>query len=58
MNFSVDNPPSRNEFILNMEAKINDPEFLGDTAGLLRKGKSYEPLLAYELVKTELIENI
>jgi predicted nucleotidyltransferase component of viral defense system len=58
MKFSVDNPPSQREFILNMEAKINDPEFLGDTTGLLRQGQSYEPLPAYELVKTELIENI
>ncbi len=58
MKFSVDNPPSRKEFILNMEAKITDPEFLGDTAGLLRQGQSYEPLPAYELVKSELIRNI
>jgi len=56
--FSVDKPPSQREFILNMEAKINDPEFLGDTTGLLRQGQSYEPLSAYELVKRELIENI
>ncbi|MDD3945987.1 MAG: nucleotidyl transferase AbiEii/AbiGii toxin family protein [Bacteroidales bacterium] len=58
MKFSVDNQPSRNEFILNMEAKINDPEFLGDTTGLLRQGQAYEPLPAYELVKSELIVNI
>jgi len=58
MKFSVDNPPSQREFILNMEAKINDPEFLGDTAGLLRQVQPYEPLHAYELVKTELIEKI
>jgi hypothetical protein len=58
MKFSDDNPPSRREFILNMEAKINDPEFLGDTTGLLRQGQAYNPLTAYELVKTELIEKI
>ena len=58
MKFSVDSPPSQREFILNMEAKITDPEFLGDTIGLLRQGQSYEPLPAYELVKTELIEKI
>jgi hypothetical protein len=58
MKFSVDNPPSQKEYILNMEAKINDPEFLGDTTGLLRQGQVYEALAAYELVKTELIEKI
>jgi predicted nucleotidyltransferase component of viral defense system len=58
MKFSVDKPPSQREFILNMEAKINDPEFLGDTTGLLRQGQLYEPLSAYELVKTKLIEKI
>ncbi len=58
MKFSVDNPPSQREFILNMESKINDPEFLGDTTALLRPGQEYEPLAAYELIKTELIEKI
>ena len=58
MKFGVENTPSQREYILNMEAKINDPEFLGDTAGLLRQGQPYEPLHAYELVKTELIEKI
>lgn len=58
MKFSVDNPPSQKEYILNMEAKINDPEFLGDTTGLLRQGQEYEPLAAYELIKTDLIEKI
>ncbi|MGE0021153.1 MAG: nucleotidyl transferase AbiEii/AbiGii toxin family protein [Draconibacterium sp.] len=58
INYSVNNPPSQKEFILNMEAKITDPEFLGDTTGLLRPGQAYEPLPAFELVKTELIERI
>jgi predicted nucleotidyltransferase component of viral defense system len=58
MEFSVNNPPSQIEFILNMEAKITDPEFLGDTTGLLRPGQLYEPLTAYELVKTTLIAKI
>ncbi len=58
MKLSVDNPPSQREFILNMEAKITDPEFLGDTTGLLRHEALYDPLTAYELVKSELIEKI
>lgn len=58
MKFSVDNLPSQREFILNMEAKIIDPEFLGDIKGLLRQGQLYKPLHAYEVVKTELIDKI
>lgn len=58
MKFSAGNPPSRSVFLQNMEAKINDPEFTGDTTGLLRKERSYNPLIAYELVKGELIDSI
>jgi predicted nucleotidyltransferase component of viral defense system len=58
MKFSVNKPPSQREFILNVDAKITDLEFLGDTAGLLRQGQAYEPLPAYDLVKKELIEKL
>lgn len=36
ISFSVTQPPTRKQFILNMEEKLQDPEFLGDTALLLR----------------------
>jgi predicted nucleotidyltransferase component of viral defense system len=58
MNFSVEKPPTQKEFILNMEAKMQDSEFLGDITGLIRPAISYDPWLAYELVKQKLIENI
>lgn len=58
MSFSVDNLPSRQEFLLNIERKIEDPEFLGDTEMLLRPGENYNPPEAWSLVKTELIEKI
>ena len=58
MKFSVENPPSQKEFMLNLETKIQDAEFLGDTAALLRLDTPYNPHEAYELVKTELIEKI
>ncbi len=41
-----------------MEAKIEDAEFLGDTTALLRPTEEYNAQAAYELIKTELIENI
>jgi predicted nucleotidyltransferase component of viral defense system len=58
MNFVVTNPPSQKEFLLNMEAKVLDSEFLGDTRGLLRSNEVYEPLDAYELIKSELLLKI
>ena len=58
MNFSVEKPPTQREYLLNMDAKMQDPEFLGDTTALLRPDIPYDPLKAYELVKTSLIEKI
>lgn len=58
MNFSVDNPPSQREFILNLEVKMQDPEFIGDTTALLKPDVPYNPQEAYELVRTSLIERI
>ena len=55
---SVDEPPSRQEFIQNMDAKMQDTEFLGDITALIRPELPYTPSLAYELIKTELIERI
>lgn len=58
MRFSVANPPSQIEFIHNIETKIQDSEFLGDTMALLRPEIQYDPQQAYYLVKGELIERI
>jgi len=58
MKFSVEKPPTRKEYILNMEAKMQDREFLGDTTALLRLDVPYNPQEAHELVKTTLVERI
>jgi predicted nucleotidyltransferase component of viral defense system len=58
MKFSVAQPPTRKQFLRNMEEKIIDDEFLGDTKSLLRPDEKYDPNKAWELVKTELVENI
>lgn len=59
MNFVVgNNLPTQKEFILNMEEKMLDSEFLGDTQLLLRNGKAYDPQEACELVKNCLIDKI
>ena len=41
-----------------MEQKIEDEEFLGDTAMLLRVDEKYNPVKAWELVKNQLIEKL
>lgn len=58
MAFSVEKPPTQKQFVLNMEEKMQDPDFEGDIYGLLRPGVEYDQNNAYELIKTELIEKI
>ena len=56
--FVVNNPPTQKEYILNMEQKIEDEEFLGDTNMILRPDEKYKPVEAWELVKNQLIEKL
>ncbi|MCL2329568.1 MAG: nucleotidyl transferase AbiEii/AbiGii toxin family protein [Bacteroidetes bacterium] len=56
--FVVDNPPTQKEYLLNMEQKIEDTEFLGDIEMLLRPNEVYNPQEAWELVRKELIEKL
>lgn len=58
MAFSVDKPPTQRQFIMNLEEKIQDPDFEGDLYGLLRPAVKYNQNKAYELIKTELIEKL
>lgn len=58
MEFVVNQLPSKKQFIQNMEAKMKDPEFLGDTSALIRPDEKYNQLEAYELVRTEIIERL
>lgn len=58
MAFTVENLPTYKQFVNNMEAKMSDEEFLGDTMGLLRPEMSFEPLASYRLVKETLIDRL
>ena len=58
ISFAVDKPPTRKQFILNIEEKLFDPDFTGDIYGLLRPGVDYDQDKAYHIIKTELIEKI
>lgn len=58
MAFVVERPPTYKQFVNNMEMKMNDLEFLGDTIGLIRPEMAYDPLTAYQLVQESLIERL
>ena len=49
---------SQQEFIENLEKKINDQDFLGDMQGLLRIDESYDIVKAYEFIKEEILGKI
>ena len=56
--FVVDNPPTQKEYLQNMEMKMQDEEFLGDTNLLLRQNDKYNSTEAWELVRNQLIEKL
>ena len=58
MSFVVDNPPTQKEYLLNMELKMQDKEFLDDTNLLLRPDDKYNLTEAWELVRNQLIEKL
>ncbi|MDD4713225.1 MAG: nucleotidyl transferase AbiEii/AbiGii toxin family protein [Bacteroidales bacterium] len=59
MNFVVgSNVPTQKEFLLNMEEKMQDDDFLGDTQLLLRDGEAYDPQEAYKLIKKDIISKL
>jgi len=51
-------PPSKKEFLINIEEKENNPDFIGDMEALLRPEIKYNQAAAFEWLKDELIENI
>jgi len=53
--FVTENPPTQKEYLQNMELKILNEEFLGDTHLLLRPDERYHPDEAWELVKNQII---
>ncbi|MCB9196584.1 MAG: nucleotidyl transferase AbiEii/AbiGii toxin family protein [Flavobacteriales bacterium] len=49
-------PPSKKEFLLNIESKEKDHEFTGDMEALIRAGVKYNQEAAFDWLKHELIE--
>lgn len=58
MDFVVDHIPTYKEYLLNMEDKMQDDEFLGDTAGLIRREDNFNPQESYDLVKSRLLDRM
>ena len=50
--------PTHSLFTTNVEEKLKNKEFLGDTKDLLRPGTVYDPIEAYVSVKKELIDRL
>lgn len=58
MKFVVDHPPSKKMYLQNMEAKMQDDDFSGDIAGLIRPTEQYNQTAAFELVKKNLLDKL
>lgn len=59
MKFSLDKPiPTKKEFLLNIERKKTDNEFLGDTTALLRTEEKYNHGEAFGLITELLIDKM
>lgn len=56
--FVVQQPPTHRQFILNMEEKMQDSDFLTDSELLLRPGFIFNPHEAYNVVKAKLIDKL
>lgn len=58
MSFAVQQPPTYKQFINNIEEKMSDPDFLGDTQNLIRPDREFNPWSGYELVRSRLIDKL
>jgi predicted nucleotidyltransferase component of viral defense system len=58
MKHEVTGIPPKESFLKNLEDKMNNPEFLGDTTALLRPDEIYDPKEGFRLVKSELIDKM
>ena len=58
MHHSDGNLPTQELYKKNVEEKINDQEFIGDTIALIRPEENWEAKEAYELIKTEILEKL
>ena len=58
MKFSVNSIPTQKQFLLNIEEKEQDANFLNDMDGLIRTGVKYDQKEAFEWVKDALLNKL
>ena len=58
MDFTTEHLPTYKEYVMNMEEKLQDSEFIGDTAQLIDSSMVFNPEEAYRLVKEMLIDKL
>ena len=58
LGFTASHLPTYKEFVLNMDGKLQDEEFLTDTEMILGPQVEYDPQVAWEKVKAELVERL
>ena len=58
LGFTASHLPTYKEFVLNMEGKLNDEEFLTDTQMILGPQVEYDAQVAWDKVKEELVERL
>ena len=58
LRFVANHAPTYKEFVLNMDEKMQNPEFLGDTTGLLRPGLTFDPVSAWEIVRDKIVAKL
>ena len=58
LGFTASHLPTYKEFVMNMEEKLQDEEFLTDTQMILGPQVEYNPQVAWGKVKTELVERL
>ena len=55
LRFVASHAPTYKEFVLNMDEKMQNPEFLSATTGLLRPGLTFDPQVAWNKVRDDLV---
>jgi predicted nucleotidyltransferase component of viral defense system len=58
MDFSVESSPTRKQFLLNLEEKEQDSDFLNDMDGLIRPGVEYNQAAAFEWLKNDVLTKL
>ena len=56
--FSETAVPTRKDYLINLEKKINNRLFISDTDGILRSDIAYDPTHAFDIVKDAFIDRI